>query len=67
MDQPNDTRQPSPAPEPSRPRTFHQTLARISREHAGRATDLPADLAAEHDHYLHGTAKRPGEPSSDAA
>lgn len=24
----------------------------------GRADDLPADLALQHDHYLHGTAKR---------
>jgi len=25
---------------------------------AGTAKNLPADLAAHHDHYLHGTAKR---------
>lgn len=25
---------------------------------AGTAKNLPADLAANHDHYLHGTAKR---------
>jgi hypothetical protein len=25
---------------------------------AGTLSDLPADFAAEHDHYLHGTAKR---------
>lgn len=24
----------------------------------GRADDLPADLALQHDHYLYGTAKR---------
>jgi hypothetical protein len=24
----------------------------------GRADDLPADLAQQHDHYLYGTAKR---------
>lgn len=24
----------------------------------GRATDLPNDLAAQHDHYLYGTPKR---------
>ena len=25
---------------------------------AGRAIDLPADFAAQHDHYIHGTPKR---------
>jgi hypothetical protein len=25
---------------------------------AGRANDLPADMAAQHDHYLHGAPKR---------
>ena len=25
---------------------------------AGTATDLPPDLAANHDHYLHGTPRR---------
>jgi hypothetical protein len=25
---------------------------------AGKAKGLPADLAAQHDHYLHGTPKR---------
>ena len=25
---------------------------------AGTAKDLPADFAAQHDHYLHGTPKR---------
>ena len=28
------------------------------RSLAGKARNLPADLAANHDHYLHGTAKR---------
>jgi len=27
----------------------------------GRAEDLPADLALQHDHYLYGTAKRTRE------
>ena len=27
-------------------------------EFAGKAKGLPADLAAQHDHYLHGTPKR---------
>jgi hypothetical protein len=26
--------------------------------HAGKAVDLPEDMAAQHDHYLHGTPKR---------
>jgi hypothetical protein len=28
------------------------------RSLAGKARNLPADLAVNHDHYLHGTAKR---------
>lgn len=28
------------------------------RDLAGKAEGLPADLSAQHDHYLHGTAKR---------
>jgi hypothetical protein len=28
------------------------------RSLAGKARNLPHDLAANHDHYLHGTAKR---------
>lgn len=24
----------------------------------GKATDLPEDMAAQHDHYIHGTPKR---------
>ena len=27
-------------------------------KYAGAASDLPADMAAQHDHYLHGTPKR---------
>jgi len=30
----------------------------------GRANDLPADLAQQHDHYLYGTSKRNGEALS---
>jgi len=26
--------------------------------HAGKAVGLPHDMAAQHDHYLHGTPKR---------
>jgi len=28
------------------------------RSLAGKVRDLPVDLAANHDHYLHGTARR---------
>ena len=27
-------------------------------KYAGKAVDLPADLAEQHDHYIHGTPKR---------
>ena len=27
-------------------------------KHAGTVSDLPADLAEQHDHYIHGTPKR---------
>ena len=27
-------------------------------KHAGTVPDLPEDLAAQHDHYIHGTPKR---------
>jgi hypothetical protein len=27
-------------------------------EFAGKANDLPADMAEQHDHYIHGTPKR---------
>ena len=30
---------------------------------AGLATDLPADFADEHDHYIHGTPRRDGKAS----
>ena len=33
-------------------------LGEMLLRHAGQATGLSNDLAAQHDHYLHGTAKR---------
>ncbi len=33
-------------------------LAATLLKHAGKAQGLPEDLAAQHDHYLHGTPKR---------
>ncbi len=35
-----------------------RTLAERLLKHAGKAKGLPADLAANHDHYLYGTPKR---------
>jgi hypothetical protein len=34
------------------------TLAERLLRHAGTVPGLPADLAAQHDHYLYGTPKR---------
>ncbi len=34
------------------------TLAERLLKHAGTVPDLPADMAAQHDHYIHGTPKR---------
>lgn len=36
--------------------TLYETLKDI----IGKAEGMPADFAAEHDHYLHGTPKRAG-------
>jgi len=44
--------QPEEQPQVSPPRAVQRILKR------SRALDLPADLAAQHDHYLHGTPKR---------
>jgi hypothetical protein len=33
-------------------------LTEMLMRHAGKAVGLPDDLAAQHDHYLHGTPKR---------
>ena len=34
------------------------TLRDVLLKHAGCMTDLPADMAEQHDHYIHGTPKR---------
>lgn len=34
------------------------SLSEMLLRHAGKAVGLPDDLAAQHDHYLHGTPKR---------
>jgi hypothetical protein len=36
--------------------TLYDTL----KDFIGRATGLPEDFAAEHDHYIHGTPRRSG-------
>ena len=38
--------------------TPRQPILEKLRSLGGKARNLPADLAANHDHYLHGTAKR---------
>jgi len=35
-----------------------ETLQEALLKHAGCLTDLPADMAEQHDHYIHGTPKR---------
>jgi len=34
------------------------TLYERYKDFIGKATDLPADFAAQHDHYIHGTPRR---------
>jgi hypothetical protein len=38
--------------------TIWQKLAELGRWAETQPCDLPSDLAANHDHYLHGTPKR---------
>jgi hypothetical protein len=35
-----------------------KTLRELLMKYAGCMTDLPADFAEQHDHYIHGTPKR---------
>jgi hypothetical protein len=39
-------------------RTIWQQLADLGRQVESEPCDLPTDLAANHDHYLHGLPKR---------
>jgi len=54
----------SPLPEGTRVRVeaavnqASEGLSEILLELAGKAKGLPADLAEQHDHYIHGTPKR---------
>jgi len=34
------------------------SLGEMLLRHAGKAVGLPEDMAAQHDHYLHGTPKQ---------
>jgi hypothetical protein len=45
---------PDPAPVKPPPTSFFDSI----RDLIGTAEGLPADFAAEHDHYVHGTRKR---------
>jgi len=38
--------------------TIWQKLAQLGRDVESLPCDLPTDLAANHDHYLHGLSKR---------
>jgi hypothetical protein len=55
--------QPPPLPEGTRvevtvPASNHPTLSEKLLKYAGKVNDLPADMAEQHDHYLHGTPRR---------
>jgi len=58
--------QPAPWPEGTRvevvvfttPEERKPTLSERLLKHAGTVPDLPAEMAEQHDHYIHGTPKR---------
>jgi hypothetical protein len=56
--------EPAPWPEGTRVEVVVQvadkklTLAEKLLRHAGTVSDLPSDMADQHDHYIHGTSKR---------
>jgi hypothetical protein len=41
------------------PTTIWDRLRQIAQKYEQLPCDLPADFAANHDHYIHGTPKRP--------
>ena len=45
-------------PETSPANERKPTLSERLLKHAGTVPDLPADMAQQHDHYIHGTPKR---------
>lgn len=46
-----------PVEDPSKREADEPTM-KWMQKYAGKAVGLPADMAAQHDHYLHGTPKR---------
>jgi hypothetical protein len=46
-----------PTESPAAPPADEPTMKWMLK-YAGKAVGLPADMAAQHDHYLHGTPKR---------
>ena len=46
-----------PEEKPAEPATDEPTMKWMLK-YAGKAVGLPPDMAAQHDHYLHGTPKR---------
>lgn len=57
--------QPAPLPEGTRIEVVVKPVAQavsplgeMLLRHAGKAVSLPEDMAAQHDHYLHGTPRR---------
>lgn len=57
-DIPDGTRVRVVVPDPPDPASAASPLGRVLLKYAGKAQGLPADMAAQHDHYLHGTPKR---------
>ncbi|MEX2171430.1 MAG: hypothetical protein WD851_19075 [Pirellulales bacterium] len=49
-----------PEPAADDARTIWQKLADLGRQVESEPCDLPSDLAANHDYYLHGLPKRQG-------
>ncbi|HYG76677.1 MAG TPA: hypothetical protein VEK08_16860 [Planctomycetota bacterium] len=40
-------------------RKKRSSLSAVLLKHAGKVKGMPSDLARNHDHYIHGTPKRP--------
>lgn len=55
---PDGTRVEVQLPRPALSTETKPTLSEMLLRHAGTVDDLPVDMAAQHDHYIHGTPKR---------
>ena len=55
---PDGTRVEVQLPRPATAIQTQPTLSEVLLRHAGTVDDLPADMAAQHDHYIHGTPKQ---------